>query len=415
MLVWLPWALLAALVALLFFSASRFSSYLRWVRRTLAGFDAGAAPRDYLARLFGLAPLFAAVERRADNEAETQLNHNRQLGELLGLLTQAVVVVDGQDRLQLANPAARRLFRMEQGAEGDSIVPIVRSAELVNFLRLVRNSGSEYQEIRLSRPPAADLWINVYAAPAKGDTYGAGAVIIVAEDSTQLRRLQEVEREFLANLSHDLRTPVTILKGYAETLEQDGPTMSAEDRARFTTKIVTATARLNTMLEGMLALASLEAGAILEPTPGALARAAEETVDALQERAKTQGIALQLKLVNREGRVDALQSRRVVQNLVANALVHGRDARTIHIQVEGARVVVEDDGQGVAEDELTRIFDRLYRTDRSRRQGSTGLGLSIVREIALIHGGWVQAEAVKPRGLRVIVQLDATPKQTAPV
>jgi two-component system sensor histidine kinase BaeS len=77
--------------------------------------------------------------------------------------------------------------------------------------------------------------------------------------------------------------------------------------------------------------------------------------------------------------------------------------------------VVQDDGQGVAEDELTRIFDRLYRTDRSRRQGSMGLGLSIVREIALIHGGWVQAEAVKPRGLRVMVQLDATPKQAAPV
>lgn len=415
MLVWLPWALLAALVALVFFSASRFSSYLRWARRTLAGFDAGTPPRDYLARAFGLAPLFTAIEQRSSNEAEAQLNHNRQLGELLGLLTQAVLVVDGQDRLQLANPAARRLFRMEQGAEGDSIVPMVRSAELVNFLRLVRSSGSEYQEIRLSRPPTADLWINVYAAPAKGDTYGAGAVIIVAEDSTQLRRLQEVEREFLANLSHDLRTPVTILKGYAETLEQDGGNMSAEDRARFTTKIVTATARLNTMLEGMLALASLEAGATVEPTPGALARAAEETVDTLQERAKNQGIALQLKLVNREGRVDALQARRVVQNLVANALVHGRDARTIHIQVEGARVVVEDDGQGVAEDELTRIFDRLYRTDRSRRQGSTGLGLSIVREIALIHGGWVQAEAVRPRGLRVVVQLDATPKQAAPV
>lgn len=415
MLDWLPWALLVLLAGLLFFAAERFSSYLRWLRQTLAGFDVGPPPCDYLAGVFGFSPIFRVVEQRASSEVEIQLQHNRQLGELLGLLTQAVLVVDGKDRLQLANPAARRLFRMDQGVEGDSIIPMVRSAELVDFLRQVRNSTSDYQEIRLSRLPSPDLWIHVYAAPAKGDIYGAGAVIMVAEDATQLRRLQEVEREFLANLSHDLRTPVTILKGFAETLEQDGAMMTVEERARFTSKIVTATNRLNTMLEGMLALASLEAGATLEPIPGALARAAEETLDALQERAATQGITLHLRVINREGRVDALQSRRVVQNLVANALIHGRDASAIHIQVEGACVVVEDDGQGVAQDELGRIFDRLYRADRSRRQGSTGLGLSIVREIALIHGGWVRAEGVKPRGLRVVVQLDATPKQAAPV
>lgn len=411
---WSPWILLAALAAGLGVAAGRLAAHLRWVRRTLAGGDAGPPPRDALARVLGLAPIFSAVERRAEDEARARRAHDRRTGELLGRLTQAVAVVDGQDRLRLANDAARRLFRLEAGAEGASFIPAARSADLIDLLRRARALGAAEANILLRRAPLPDLWIRAQAAPAEGDAHGPGAVIVVAEDTTQLRRLQEIEREFLANLSHDLRTPVTILRGYAETLEQDGEAMSAEDRRRFAGKITAATGRLSTMLEGMLALASLEAGAVLRPEPGALARAAEETVEALGERARAEGVALEATVSDRKGRADPLQARRVLQNLAVNALIHARGATLVSIRVEGDEVSVEDDGPGVAQADLGRIFDRLYRADRSRRQGGSGLGLSIVREVAQLHGGWARAEARAPRGLKVTVRLGDPGNTSAP-
>jgi signal transduction histidine kinase len=394
--------------------AARLAGHLRWMRRSLSGGDAGPAPADAVAGLLGLGPVFAAIEARAAAEGELRAGHDRALGELLARLTQAVVVVDANDRLRLANPAARRLFRLEDGAEGGSFVPMARSADLIDLLRRAREGDAGEGSLALNRAPSSDLWIRVSAAPLGGGALGEGAVVLVAEDITQLRRLQSAEREFLANLSHDLRTPVTILRGYAETLAQDMATLDAEGRARFAEKIAGASRRLGDLLEGMLALATLESGAALRPAAGALADAAEEAAEAAMERARGLGVAVVTEIADRDGATDPLQSRRVAQNLVENALHHAKGATRLVIRVEGDRISVSDDGPGVAEADLGRIFDRLYRADRSRRKGGAGLGLSIVRQVAELHGGWVRAEPNRPRGLRIIARLGKDPQTTAP-
>lgn len=332
----------------------------------------------------------AAPAPSADSTVDALLRH----------VTQAVMVVDARERLAVANPRARELLGLVAPDLGQAFVPLARSAELVDFVRRAR-AGAATREIELNRAPAANLWIRVSGAPFDG------SVVLVAEDITRLRRLESLEREFVANVSHDLRTPVTILRGYAETLAQDHASLSAEERSRFIAKVVSATTRLANLLDGMLALASLESGAVLQPEAGALAAAATEIAEAMADKARAAGLGLRLEIADATGAADPTLARRLVQNLVDNALAHARGATEVAIRVRGPVLEVEDNGMGVAPVELGRLFDRFYRADRSRRQGGAGIGLSIVRQIAELHGGGVVAEPARPRGLRIRVRLQA--------
>ena len=402
-----PWLLAASLAVAAAWAAQEIRAAARWMRRTLAGGGAAPRPRGWLLVALGLEPALARADRESAELASLRREHERRVGELLGSLTQAVMVVDGQGRLRLANPAAQRLLGMEEGAVGMPFVPLARSAALVDFVQRVRAEGAGSEEVELSRAPGRGTWIRVSGAPTDPEAYGSAAVILVAEDVTQLRRLQAVEREFIANASHDLRTPVTILRGYAETLQQDHASMTEEDRARFIGKVAEAARRLSRLLEGLLALASLESGIRLDPRPGALAAAAEDTLAALGDQLTEAGVRAELEIVDRAGAADPAQARRMIQNLCENALSHAHGMRRLCIRVRGSRVEVEDDGPGVAPADLERLFDRFYRVDRARRQGGSGLGLSIVRQVAELHGGSAWAEPAAPRGLRVVAVLAA--------
>jgi signal transduction histidine kinase len=223
-----------------------------------------------------------------------------------------------------------------------------------------------------------------------------------------------MEREFVTNVSHDLRTPVTILRGYAETLDDDHATMSAEDRTRFIRKIVSSVGRLQGLVEGLLALASLESGQGALREAGALHRAAREVCEEYRARARAAGVELELDLrADEAAATDPVQSRRLLQNLIDNALAHAAGVTRIHIATvsgkKGVELRVTDDGAGVAPVDLPRLFDRFYRTDKSRRAGGSGLGLSIVRQVAELHGGTAVAEPAQPRGLRVTVTFPVAP------
>lgn len=374
---------------------------VHWLRRNLLQNQA-----TWLIRELGLTGMIEKLSSGTKSEELALSIAAGRIEELLQQIRQAVIVIDAQDRLRVANRAAQELLRLTEKDTGASFVPLARSAELVDFLRLVRDGGGAMREIELHRAPAANLWVRISGAPLLADPSQIGSVVLVAEDITRLRRLEVLEREFVANVSHDLRTPVTILRGYAETLAQDQATMSTEERARFISKVVSSTGRLASLLEGMLALASLESGVVLQRQSGALLTAASEAKSELEDRAKALGIQLRLDVIGQNtGEADPIQSRRLVQNLIENALAHARGATEVTIRVRLDELEVEDNGMGVAPAELERLFDRFYRADRSRKQGGAGIGLSIVRQIAELHGGGVSAEPVRPKGLRIRVRL----------
>jgi signal transduction histidine kinase len=409
---WLPWLLLLALALAAVWCFAEIAGHVRWARRALLTDDAGPRPQGWLVRKLRLEELFVGIERRAANEGEIRAAAARRIEALLAPLTDAVLVVDAQDRLRLANPAAAALFGLSEGDSGGSVVPLVRSADFIELVRRARAEGGARSTILLNRAPLSDVWIQAAGARTDPEAFGDGAAIFVLADVTALKRLQAMERDFVTNVSHDLRTPVTILRGYAETLAEDQATMSAEDRARFTQKIVSSVGRLQGLVEGLLALASLETSQDVRREPGALHVAAREVAEEFSARCKAAGVKLVLQLGAADGgAADPVQARRLVQNLIDNALAHAAGMSRLLIATRdtpsGVELSVEDDGAGVPPADLPRLFDRFYRTDKSRRAGGSGLGLSIVRQVAELHGGSATVEPVRPKGLRITVTLPA--------
>lgn len=407
---WLPWLLLLALGAAAVWGLGEHGAHLRWARRALRGDAEAKRPQGWLVRALRLEELFIAIEGRAENEGEIRAAAGRRIEALLAPLTDAVLVVDAQDRLRLANPAATTLFGLAEEDVGGPIVPLVRSADFIELIRRVRGEGDARATLLLNRAPLADVWLQAAGARTDPEAFGEGAAIFVLADVTALKRLQAMERDFVTNVSHDLRTPVTILRGYAETLAEDQATMSAEDRARFTQKIVSSVGRLQGLVEGLLALASLESSREVIREAGALHAAAREVATEFEVRCKAAGVTLSLDLAaTQDVGADPIQARRLIQNLIDNALAHASGLTRLRIATrdtaDGTELSVEDDGAGVTTADLPRLFDRFYRTDKSRRAGGSGLGLSIVRQVAELHGGSAGAEPASPKGLKVIVTI----------
>ncbi len=408
---WLPWILLFALALSFFWCLAEITRCLRWARQALLRTDSSARPQSWLIRQLKIDDLFSVIENRALTEEQIKAAAERRIGALLSPLTEAVLVIDAQDRLRLANPAGATLFSLDAKDLGNSIVPLVRSADFIDLIRRVRQEGSASATLLLNRAPLSDVWLKATGARTDPDAFGEGAAIFVLTDVTALKRLQSMERDFVTNVSHDLRTPVTILRGYAETLADDHNTMAPSDRERFIQKIVNSVSRLQGLVEGLLALASLETSRDVTVEAGALHKAIREVSEEFAARSKAAGMQIRLELNAHDATdaADPVQARRLIQNLIENALAHATDAtqiliRTVNIP-DGVTLSVEDNGPGVAPADLPRLFDRFYRTDKSRRAGGSGLGLSIVRQVAELHGGSAGAESVKPHGLRVFVTL----------
>lgn len=406
---WLPWILLVTLIVAAAWAAGELVRGLRWTRRALRGTATGR-PQGPLIRMLALDDLFDAAERSADAEAAVQEAARRRIGALLSPLSDAVLVVDAGDRLRLANPAAMTLFGFGAADLGGSVVPLVRSADFIDLVRRAREEGGGEATLLLNRAPLSDVWVRAVGARTDPAAFGEGAAIFVLTDVSRLTRLQAMEREFVTSVSHDLRTPITVIRGFAETLAEDHDKMEPKERTRFISKIVSATGRLQALAEGLLALASLEAGAAVTREPGAVHGAVRDVAEEFRGRAAAAGILIELDLrAPEDSPADPVQARRLVQNLIENALAHAQGATRLLLSTEptadGCRLSVTDDGVGVSQAQLGRLFDRFYRADGSRKGGGSGLGLSIVRQVAELHGGAALAEAVRPKGLRIAVTL----------
>ena len=203
---WLPWLLLLALGAGAVGVLVTVAAHVRWARRTLSAGDAGPRPQGWLVRRLRLEELFIAIERRAENEGELRAAAARRIEALLAPLTEAVLVVDAQDRLRLANPAAATLFDIAEEDIGGPVVPLVRSADIIDLIRRVRAEGDARATLMLNRAPLADVWLQAAGALTDPEAFGQGAAIFVLADVTALKRLQAMERDFVTNVSHDLRT-----------------------------------------------------------------------------------------------------------------------------------------------------------------------------------------------------------------
>lgn len=355
-----------------------------------------------------LARVLNEMADRIEGQVQTLAGEERRLDTILRGMGEGVMVLDSQGVITLVNPAFRRQFNLNGEVEGRPLAEVCRHPDLLEALEEHQRSGAEVvREVHLQLP---ELVLSTHWVPL-GDQQGAVAVF---HDISDLKRVEAIRRDFVANASHELRTPVAVIKGYAETL-LDGGLQDAERSRQFVQIIASHAERLTNLINDILTLSKLESKEttlICHPLDvcGLLRKAGL----LMGEHTRQQGITLSIdcpeaglpKVSADHGRLE-----QVLLNLLDNAIKYTPPGGTVTLAAEqrGQQValVVSDTGVGIPAKDLPRIFERFYRVDegRSREQGGTGLGLAIVKHIVQLHGGEIQVTSEPGRGSRFTVLL----------
>jgi two-component system phosphate regulon sensor histidine kinase PhoR len=328
-----------------------------------------------------------------------------KLVAVLEQMTDGVLIVDHEGQVGLINPSAQRIFNVDESdALGSSLAEVVRHHQLVELWRLCQETGeSQAASFEFTtRRQYLRRYLQSTAIPLTQAL--PGSTLMVFQDLTELRRLENVRRDFVSNISHELRTPLTSLKALAETLQESA--LEDPSAARhFIKRIESEIDSLSISVQELLELSRIESGKVplrLEVVePGALLSAAAERLGLQAERA-----GLQVSVQNTEGLpfvlADARRIEQVTTNLLHNAIKFTPSGGQIELAAERAgdfvQFSVKDTGVGISSDDLPRIFERFYKADRARAGGGTGLGLAIARHLVEAHGGRVWAESVEGRG-----------------
>ncbi len=339
-----------------------------------------------------------------------------QLRAVLASMIEGVVAVDEDGRVAFINQAARELLEIvEPAPEGRALWSLAPIRELEELLDLARRSGGlELREVDLFRGGKERVF-QAHASPFQGG--GQSGFVLVLHDITELRRLERVRRDFVANVSHELKTPLTSIQGFVETL-LSGALADPQHNVQFLRRIEANVRRLTNLVSDLLSLARIESGALEVESASVDWREVLEGVLRLREPAlAAKGLTLEVEGRERPVRVrgDREAMTQVLDNLLDNAIQYtpapGRVRVRLASQDGHGWVSVEDSGIGIPAADLDRIFERFYRVDRarSRAAGGTGLGLSIVKNLVLRMQGEVRVESVEGRGSTFTVELPLAP------
>ncbi len=397
-------ALLALLVgSLLALAAGRsIAQPLTTISAAARAIAAGAPPRfprSGIPDIDGLVQALRQMHRQLGDRFDDLRREQAETAALVESMVEGVIAADERGRTVTANGAARRLLGYGVTEE----LPDLRELFRVKAAREVVDAvlqGHAVQDRELQVDERAIL-MNARPLPS-------GGAVLVIHDLSEIRRLEAVRRDFVANVSHELKTPLTSISGYAETLLADTP--DPETTRRFLATILDNARRMQRLVDDLLDLARIEAGRWQpEPEPVNVAEAAREMWSELADRAAVRGVQFSVDIQpgaeTLRADMDAL--RQVLTNLLENSLRYtprgGRIACRSRLEAGGVAISVADNGSGIAHEHLGRVFERFYRADqsRSREEGGTGLGLAIVKHLVEAHGGRVYAESERGVGTTV--------------
>jgi two-component system, OmpR family, phosphate regulon sensor histidine kinase PhoR len=370
-------------------------------------------PRDELS---DLADSMNQTAARLDLEIRMLSGERNRSSAILRSMVEGVAVIDAEERLVFYNRAFSEIFGVQSAtAEGRTLIEVVRNAELVGLIRKALR-GEEGLQNDISMGIVQMQSFSVTAAPvkaldaARGDhdlavAKPSGAVVVL-HDVTELRRLERVRQDFVANVSHEFKTPLTAIQGFAETL-LSGALHDPANNRRFLDIIRNHAIRLARLTDDLLKLARIEAGKLeVEFFPVGLMELIEGCAETTLLKASRKQITLEIEVPSGlpPVRGDAGLLRDVLQNLLDNAIQYTPAGGHIHVtaaaQGREAVINVSDTGIGIPTSDRERIFERFYRVDaaRSREAGGTGLGLSIAKHIVEAHNGRLSVDSVIGEG-----------------
>jgi len=354
----------------------------------------------------------AMSERLAEQFAQVE-EDRQQLRAILGGMIEGVVAIDSNQRLLFANERAAQLLEFHpKMAMGHKFWEIVRQKSILALVdRALKTMQPQREEFDWKG--AANRSLAVYVAPLP-DEPGQGAILVL-QDLSELRRLERLRHEFVANVSHELKTPLAVIKACVETL-QDGAVEDPANRLSFLEQINENTDRLNNLVLDLLSLARLESGSQnLEVQSIVIADLVRDIVEHFRRRAEGKKLSIEVLSPEEpsaaEIRTDEEALRQILDNLLDNAIKYTPEGGRIRVRWYGRGdqicFEVEDNGIGIPEMDLPRIFERFYRVDkaRSRELGGTGLGLAIVKNLAQVLRGSVSAASTLGQGSLFTVAL----------
>jgi len=398
--------------------------------RELLGVLKRIASGDFRPVILTGSPLF--FRRAADHlrlTAETLARQKLLLAEeefslamILGSMTEGVVITGPDLRIRLINHAAASMFNLRGGMTGLLLPEVFLSHELQGVASRAAVSGEvQHGELSVTLPGGERRHLMVTAAVLRlPEQEKTGGLLLVLHDVTRLRELESVRREFVANVSHEFSTPLSIINGYLETLQEGG--MRREMQVKAFTVMRRHCDRLNMLIQDLLTISRMEEkGVQLDLAPVDIGQVLRGTVAHLESEIAARGANVSLKIPAGVPPVELDQYRieQAFSNLLANALRHGTTAGgevVVSVSAGSQEITVsfKDNGPGIPLQDQEHLFERFYRVggDRARQTGGTGLGLSIVKNVVTAHGGRVALESLPGEGSTFSIFLPAVRRGT---
>jgi two-component system, OmpR family, phosphate regulon sensor histidine kinase PhoR len=407
-------AIVAVTIALVFVVWRTWVAPWRQLEELITQIGSGERPRTFLID-GGAQPQRVALRLEKVSEDLQQLNKQitkRESGThtIFSAMRDALLVVDSNRHVILANEAFRKLFALPEISEGTPLLEIVRDATLDRIIEdALERGGPVRTEIALN-----GLQVELDAVATRNNAGEITGAMILFHDITELKKIDQVRRDFVANISHELRTPLSILRGYIETL-LDSPETSREELSRILRVMERHSKRLDLLAEDLLTLAQLEsANPNLQLEDVDLSSFFGELVRDWEKKLANKHLKMIVDVPPDLPTIhaDRMRLQEALYNLLDNAVKYSAEHGEIRLVArrrdEQIVLSVSDNGIGISKEDLPRVFERFYRADKARTDQNTrgtGLGLAIVKHIAQLHGGHVEAESQIGQGTTIRVVL----------
>ena len=409
-------ALLAAIISL--FVARRISRPLEEIKKGAVRFAEGdlthRLPAPDTEEMEALGEAMNQMAAQLDSRIKTAIRQKNELETVLSSMLEGVIAVDMDERIISINQVAARMFNVEPGKfQGRSIQETIRVSGLQRFVKKALLSVESIEDdIVLNHN--GERVLNIHSSPLQDAKEDRTGILVVINDVTKLRRLENVRRDFVANVSHEIKTPLTAIKGFVETLH-DGTVEKPEDIERFFGIVIKHINRLDAIVEDLLTLSKIEKEDTVKEIrfeTGSIKDVIETAIQICQAKADEKNITIDFSYEKEiTARIDPVLLDQAMVNILDNAIKYSEKESTVYVECSSMEkeiiISIKDHGIGIAKKHLPRLFERFYRVDkaRSRELGGTGLGLAIVKHIVQAHGGRITVESTPGQGTTFKIHL----------
>lgn len=362
----------------------------------------------------GLADAMNQMAVQLRERIETVISQRNEYEAVLSSMVEGVVAIDMEERILSINRAAANILKnSSHEMKGRTIQEVVRNRELHAFVEETLSSGQTAERDIVLRQNGERI-LNIRSAPLCNANEKRIGTLVVLDDVTHLRHLEEVRRDFVANVSHEIRTPLTAIKGFVETL-QNGAVDNPEEAERFLAIIEKHVNRLAAIIEELLLLSKIEREdeiRQIQLEEGSVEEVIRASVQACQAKAEEKNIRIDISCEDTfSAKADLPLLEQAVVNLLDNAIKYSRENSVVRVEtaLSDSEIIikVQDHGMGISKQHLPRLFERFYRVDKARscKLGGTGLGLAIVKHITQAHDGRVTVESALGKGSTFAIHL----------